>query len=247
MKSDEPERPHVARGADLASALRLLRRHPVRRASRRRRPSRACIARLVAIPVPGTVREDLRDTEVEHLHHRLRTEPASLRDEDVRGLQIAMHDPRGVRGAHRVAHLLEDRKDGGRGERAFVRHELRQILAVEQLHGEPRRARRLVDARSDDRHHVLARDARAHARFLGEARAQLRARDELGPHHLERAELRGVPLLGDVHGAHAALAQLPHDPEVAREERTGREGRKGAWHILEKRTAHSAEKTERRS
>jgi hypothetical protein len=122
-----------------------------------------------------------------------------------------MHDPRGVRGAHRVAHLLEDRKDGRRGERALVRHELRQILAVEQLHGEPR------------------------------------ARDELGPHHLERAELRGVPLLGDVHGAHAALAQLPHDPEVAREERTGREGREGAWHFRKKRTPHSAEKTDRRS
>jgi hypothetical protein len=63
----------------------------------------------------------------------------------------------------------------------------------------------------------------ADARLLREAYVRLRVRDELRPNDLERAELRGRTLRGDVDGAHAALAEGPHDLEVPVDDGAGLE------------------------
>jgi hypothetical protein len=51
------------------------------------------------------VTDELRDAEVEDLHHLARR---TVREEDVLGLEVAVHDPALVRGSERVADLERD-------------------------------------------------------------------------------------------------------------------------------------------
>ena len=136
-----------------------------------------------------------------------------------------MHDPRGVRRAERVADLREDARGLEGRERAAPLHGMREVLALEELHGEPRHAGLRVDARAHHLHHVLAPDARAHARLERELVTQLGAADQAGVHQLERALAAGGELLGDVDGAHPARSEPPDDAVVVGKDASRREVR----------------------
>ncbi len=84
-----------------------------------------CERDAVAVDDGGSA---FRETEVEELRAR-------LRDHDVAGLEIAMHDACDVRAVERVADLGTVTENVGYGERT-LRDPLRERLAVEELHHE---------------------------------------------------------------------------------------------------------------
>ncbi len=130
-----------------------------------------------------------------------------------------MHDTRGVSCGDGVAHLLHDLEHRARALRAVAVHVRREVLAAEELHGEPGCTRHGVDARGNDLDDVLAVDLRPDAGLLLEAGTEARIGDELRQHQLESPLFAGAQLLGDVDGAHAALAQEVQHAIVTREHR----------------------------
>ncbi len=163
--------------------------------------------------------DHLGDTEVEDLHRRAVIGAARPTDENVVGLDVAMHDVDGVRGADRMADLLEELGHFAHGERATRLDVGSEIFAVEKLHGHVGRSGRVVDARADDVDDVLAIDASTDARLLLEALAELGCPEELRVHHLDRAPPAGAPLDRNVHLAHPARGERLHDGEVTPEYR----------------------------
>ena len=155
-------------------------------------------------------RAQLGDAEVEQLHER----PARGRhEEDVVGLEIAVHDAGVVRGLEALEHLLRAGGRGRRRERPHAREELRERLADQQLHDEVREAvGRLIDV--GHVHDVRRRDVRRQPRLLQEPRDEPGAARELGVQELER-DPRPEELVARLpHGAHAPLADAAHQPEL---------------------------------
>ena len=112
----------------------------------------------------------------------------------------------------------------------MVRDVLSQVLALEQLHGDPRDAGRLVDAGADHLDHVIAGDARADPCLLHEALALCGVGDQLRVHQLERPALAGAELLGHVDRAHAARSEQREHAEVSSDHRVrGQRRRAHHW------------------
>jgi hypothetical protein len=173
----------------VGEAHRLLGRHEARRAER------GAGARLVAAGLAHA-----GDAEVEELHHAL------ARDEDVRGLEIAVDDALRVEARQR----LED--VGGDAERLDRRHlsvlplpELLHRLALEQLHDEERLVL-LGDVVVLDGDAPGVVDPVGDVAFAEEAIADAGVARELGVQDLERGA-RAVPVRRRVDARHAADAE----------------------------------------
>ena len=194
LVEQDPERIDVGSRVDGLTA-RLLRRHVIRR------PEDDAGARELAAS------HDLGSAEVDDAHLVDRRPADGGPDEEhVLGLEIAMHDVRGMRGAERVGELACDGGGLARREEPAPSHARRERLTVEQLHHEVRRAivelAEVVDG--DDRRMT---DRRRRAGLLEEARREHRVRREIAAQHLHREHAieLGVPHLVD--GAHAALTK----------------------------------------
>ncbi len=171
--------------------------------------------------------EQLGDAEVEQMR------PALGIDQQVRRLQIAMHDQRLVRRLHRFADARDQRH-------AFAQRQAprvavaRRRLPVDQRHRVPGHAL-VADAAVDQRHDVRVRQARQDCALAFEApprqRAVDTAADQLQRHLLLETASDAA---GAEHGAHAAFAEhrieperadAPADPRVARVGRARRRRR----------------------
>ena len=197
---------------DLLTA-RLLRGHVARRAhdhaGARERVARASLA----------------DPEIDHLHlERARRSALDLRnrrreDEDVLRLHVAVDHAARVRRGERLAHLAPDLRGEPRLEGALAPDVVGELLALEVLADEVRRAVgemmhvedvddvRMLDRARDRR---LAEEPRGHLRVLG----------ELGVERLHReAALLEAEVTRLVDAPHAALADRPDDLVRVAEER----------------------------
>jgi hypothetical protein len=155
----------------------------------------------------------LRDAEVEHLH--VVVFARALRELDVRGLQIAVHDALVVRLLQRAADLRHDAIDALRLQRPAPLQQVLEALAREQLHRDVElTGRRLSEVVHADRVRMLEL---AHGADLAhEARDGLRVLRELREQrlHCDLADARSHLLVGGVHAAHAALAEDARDAEA---------------------------------
>ncbi len=123
---DDAERVHVRRGRH-GRAADLLRRRVSRSHHPHARPrQRLCIRRLV-------LEQDLGDTEIEQLHRPL------AGDEDVRRLEVAVHDEVAMRVANRVTHVEEQSQALANRKLAVVAIAIDR-LALDVLHHEVRPA-----------------------------------------------------------------------------------------------------------
>jgi hypothetical protein len=148
--------------------------------------------------------ERLREAEVRDPRHVV------VGDDDVRGLEIAVDDPGGVRERQAVAHGARD-ADDARGRHRPVVDQLGERAAVDEVHddvGQPALGRAVVDDSDDVR-------VREPARALGLAREPLahrRRRAGVAEQHLHGVALvRERRVVRLVHAPHAALADEPID------------------------------------
>ena len=149
----------------------------------------------------------LREAEVEQLG-------AALRQHDVRGLQIAMRDPRAVRLVERVGDLDRDLQRLVERQRTVRSCEARrERLALEILHHEIARA--LVFADVMDRADVRMIQRRNRACFAFEPRAQVGIGRQFRRQDLDRDGAIEARIAGLVDLAHAARAERRDDLEVA--------------------------------
>ena len=81
-------------------------------------------------------RPDLGDPEVEHLDQFVGL-AVDGGEEDVRGLEVAMHDAVRMRERKRRPHRVDDAGDGGQGQRSGLQARL-QVAPFEVLHDEVR-------------------------------------------------------------------------------------------------------------
>jgi len=114
----------------------------------------------------SVVTEQSRDAKVKHLDHGHATRCA--REKHVVGLEVAVHDPGPMRGPEGVSELSHHEPEFGGREGATLLDALSEVVAFEQLHGDPGGARGGVDAGCDHLHHVGAVNLRAHPGFAGE-------------------------------------------------------------------------------
>ena len=166
-----------------------------------------------AQPGPGRIGErmirlqQLGDAEVEQLHL------AGARHQDVRGLQVPVDDERLVRVLRGLADAAEETQAivDGQPVRVGVRRDRR---AVDVLHHQVRRALRCV-AGIDQAGDVGMREAGEDVALGREAEGAVRARR--ASHQLQRDALLvlAVVALGQVDGAHAAVAEDVHHPPRA--------------------------------
>ena len=90
--------------------------------------------------------------------------------EDVPGLQISVHDPRGARGGQAAANLNEHRDHLVQLEAGLAAQAFREILAAEALHGDVRDLSLAVEATDlQDAHDVRCVERRGHLRLAHEA------------------------------------------------------------------------------
>ena len=162
--------------------------------------------------------ERLGDTEIEHLHERRPVGPR--RDEEVRRLQVAVHDPRGVRVGDRL-HGLEQVLDRlfEREPSALLEH-LVEIQPAQILHDEV--GQPVVEpARVHDAHDMLALQVRHRARLSQETADRQPVLRGVAPEKLDGDRLFEVRVVrGDDH-AHPADADDALDDELAAHDLTG--------------------------
>ena len=203
LVEDRAERELVAAVVDRAAA-RLLRRHVTHRPEhgaggrlRRRRVGpggRAGVEPL--LPLARAVGDELGEAEVEQLHE------AVGRDHDVLGLEVAVHDPGGVRLREPVRHLGADVEDAAGCERVALGHQLAQRLAVDELHHDVGQPGRLPDV--VDRHDVRVAERGRRARLLREAPEAQRVGGEPLGQELDRHVAVQLLVVGPPDLAHAA-------------------------------------------
>jgi hypothetical protein len=156
----------------------------------------------------GRVRAaEARDAEVQDLDRAVPGQP------DVGRLDVPVDDPHLVReveppaDVHRHAGLLLDRETVDR------HHRLAEVDALDVLHGDVVDALHLADL--EDRHDVRVLQAGGGARLALEAGEGVLAGQERGGHGLERDLALEDRVLGQVHLAHGAVAELRLDLELA--------------------------------
>jgi hypothetical protein len=155
----------------------------------------------VAAGVDGLVAEVAREPEVDELHGAVR------RDHDVVGLDVAVHDARGVRGGEATAGIDDHAHDLAPGVRLL--HPLAEAHALDELH----RDERVVDDVADVEHgdDGWMREQRERLRLAVQPRA-VRLGELAGTHDLERDAAIELGIVGGVDDAHAAAAELvQHD------------------------------------
>ncbi|KYF80975.1 hypothetical protein BE17_51425 [Sorangium cellulosum] len=100
-----------------------------------------------------------------------------------------------------------------------AREPLGQRLALQELHHQEGRRRRLVDPRVEDVDEERAVDPARDPRLQREPPPEIGALDRVRVHHLERAPAAGLDVEGLVHRAHRARAEAPHDAVAIGDER----------------------------
>jgi hypothetical protein len=194
---DAADRVHVEATVE-GLALDLLRGHVVRGAG-------DAVARA-----GGVGREHRGDPEVDQLDHALAA--ASLHQDDVLGLDVAVDDAVPVRGGEALAELAKDRHDlGGAADRVLVGD---QVLAVEQLHAKKQAAVGEL-AEVEDLDDVAVTHATGGARLVAKHLGHLRLLAQIEAKDLEGDVALDVDVRGFVDDAHAALAE-PADQAIAR-------------------------------
>ena len=149
-----------------------------------------------------------RHAEVHDLHR------AVLVDEDVGGLDVAVHDAGLVRVGQPGQDLHDDRHLPVVGHRRRRSHRLLEVLPLEQLHGDVGRAVG-VGAEVEDRDHVGVGHLRHGLGFPREALDQLGVVGNLRHHDLEGHVALEDGVVGEVHHSHRALADRPDDLVLA--------------------------------
>ena len=224
LEEDDPQRVEVRPRVDRL-AERLLRRHVVGRPEHRADP-RELRRGPAARRLGGRV--DLGDPEVEDLHE---VRVAVVLDEHhVLGLEVAVDDARGVRGAERRGDAPQDVNRAFERQRAVLQL-VAQAAPRDVLEDEEERAVAQA-AEVGGRGDVGVLDVPGGDGLALEAREDLGALREVGVEHLERDALAHVHVLREVHRAHAALAQQVLDAVTLRDHRAfGQETRVGrhAW------------------
>ena len=191
----------VAPRVDLGRRADLLGRHVVRRAHDDR--GRRELLRVVF---------DLGDAEIEHLEHDAAAR--LTRHEQVRGLEIAVHDAERVRLGEGEAGVEDGLHGVVGGERpAGLEHAL-EVLSFEVLHDHEGLA---GVERADVEHpgDVLALDDRRRARLTLEPLGDIRVGRDLAAQELERDGLIEHEVRGGEHHAHAAFPELSLEPVLA--------------------------------
>ncbi len=149
-------------------------------------------------------------------------------DEDVGGLQIAVHDAHLVRGAQAGHHLARKRQGSSDGQLPFGREQTRQIGAVHERHRDVLDAVDLAEVvNADD---VGVRDlAREHQLALEAALELLRRqRVRVRLDHLQRQRQRQLRIPDVVDRAHPADAEQADDLIALTEGLSGNETGRGA-------------------
>ena len=140
-------------------------------------------------------------------------------EQDVRGLDVAVDEPRVVRGVQRVGDMGHERRRVLRRERPGGGDTLAQIVAVDEPHGDVRPSVALAVV--VDRDDVGVLDRRRRTRLAQEALANARIAEQPGRDDLQRDGTVETQLRGLVDDAHAPATGDAFDP-VAGELRGGR-------------------------
>ena len=151
----------------------------------------------------GFRHRELGEAEVEHL--RL----APPRDENIRRLDVAMHDAAGVRSLERVGDFQAEIEHALERQRAR-RDLVLQRLAVEQLHHDEVLAVVLADV--VDRADVRMVQRRGDARLAPEAFERLGVRGQIARQELQRDLTAEPDVFRAVDDAHAAAADAFENP-----------------------------------
>ncbi len=161
---------------------------------------------------------ELGQAEVEHLHE------AVAPDDDVLGLQVAMHDPERVRRADPGGNLDRDVERLPQRRRLRLQ-EVPQRVALDVFHRDERLTGGGLTERVDDADvGMVERGGRA--RFLLEASRARVVGAEVAGEDLDRDLASELEVAGEIDDAHAAGAELPADL-VATELRSRGEGHWG--------------------
>ena len=176
--------------------------------------------------------------------HDERAKPAALRFDhhDVLGLEIAVHDARGVRGRQPVGELDEQRQRVARRIWPVRAQVLRQRHAREILHGEEREwAQRFVPgvaAEIEDAANVRVGHAARGRDLLLEPPERARVAGQLRVQGLERDNRAEQGVVDLVHLAHRADAEQTAHVVTVRDQHPRRQHRR-AHAIGEARAAHA--------
>ena len=146
--------------------------------------------------------------EVEDLQH---LRPVTLRhDEDILGLEIAVDDPRLMRGGERVEDLLEPVEQGV-DRVTSPREAIAERLSLEQLHGDEERSVLRVETRVVDLDDPVVTDLSGRADLTQETRACRLVLADVLEQDLERDLLLGELVLRDEDRAHPTLGDERFD------------------------------------
>jgi hypothetical protein len=146
--------------------------------------------------------------------HDLKDRPAApvVRDKQVARLEIAVDDARPVGLIEGVGELVEERPHHAPRHGAVLLEVLVQGLPFEELHRHKRDTEAIIDARVKHVNDVRAlADAAGDLRLAHEHFHELRPRDEVRVHDLERARLAGARIPRLIHDGHAPLSQHRFD------------------------------------
>lgn len=154
-------------------------------------------------------------------------------EQDVRGLQITVHDARTVDDPERLGHPDRQQQHAAQRQSAVPGHRVRERGTRHIGRGQP--GLRALGVRVDDRRGVQPLHPLRGPHLLLETPPELRVLAELGPDHLDG---EGPPAgrVRQIHLAHAARAQhggqpvTPHHRRVVGLERLERIGRRRAAH-----------------
>ena len=195
---------HQAQRVDVAPAIQLVARQLLGAHELGRADHQAGPRDLLAAPLAA---HGLGKAEIDDLH---RVRPvATAREHDIVGLQVAVHDAEVMGRLERGRHLDSDVGGPGKGQRSLAPDQLRERLALDELHrqvDEPfGRLTEVVDGAD-----VSVRDAAGIRRLAIEAGHRFGIVHHGRVHHLDGTTAPHLHVLGEVHLAHAALAQFLH-------------------------------------
>ena len=130
-------------------------------------------------------------------------------DQNVRGLDVAVHQSHRVRGVERVSDLVDQTGDPNRLEPLLIGDDRREVFVPDQPHRDEQEPALLAD--SQHGYDVWMLDRGRELRLAQEPRPELRFRRELRSDHLQcdgplRPELRGA-----IYDAHPPAAELIPD------------------------------------